>query len=139
MKNLRIAAFVVVTVCAFCLPALGQGTQWGLKRISVNNRLTRFAKITREHYDASGGTVEITVDGKTLGGTCPGGSEVLRFKWHFAGDISRVSNGGSLSVNLEADRSLNRPCNGSIAELSSIYISGGEPAPANGQFEVDRF
>jgi hypothetical protein len=74
---------------------------WTLKRIVVANGLNQFATITDEHYDAGGGEVDVSVDGRALD-LCAGGFERMHFKWRFPLDITRVSDGGALSVALEA-------------------------------------
>jgi hypothetical protein len=97
---------------------------WTLKRIVVANGLNQFATITDEHYDAGGGEVDVSVDGRALD-LCSGGFERMHFKWVFPQDITRASDGDALSVSLEAGPAGRKePCNGGIAALSAISISG---------------
>ena len=77
-----------------------------------------------EHYDASGGSVDIAADGRNLD-LCSGGFEFLNFDWHFDQDITRLSDGGALSAGLSAGiAGLKEPCHGDIAGISIIAIAG---------------
>jgi hypothetical protein len=97
---------------------------WTLKRIVVANGMNQFATITDEHYDAKGGEVYVSGDGRALD-LCSGGFERLRFKWTFPQDITRVSDGGTLSVSLEAGPGGHKePCNGQIGAISDISVAG---------------
>ena len=118
---------------------------WALQRIVVANRLNQFATITDEHYDSSGGEVDVSADGRALD-LCSGGFERMHFKWRFPQDITRVSDGGALSVSLEAGPAGQKePCNGAIAAISDISIAGsaGISFPLSDDdmkvMDVDRF
>ncbi|MEY2565314.1 MAG: hypothetical protein QOH88_3507 [Verrucomicrobiota bacterium] len=144
MKHVARLALGLLGACIFSSEAFGQyQATWVLRKIEVSNRLNSFSKITREKYDAQGGSVEITVDGRGLD-LCPGGREILRFNWRFPQDISRVSS--VASVNFEAGIvTVNSPCNGGIAGLSSIYITGSSgvtaalPEDRMRSVDLDRF
>jgi hypothetical protein len=118
---------------------------WALQRMVVANGLNQFATITDEHYDSSGGEVDVSVDGRALD-LCSGGFERMHFKWRFPQDITRVSDGGALSVSLEAGPAGQKEsCNGAIAAISDISIAGsaGISFPLSDDdmkvMDVDRF
>lgn len=118
---------------------------WALQRIVVANGLNQFATIMDEHYDSSGGEVDVSVDGRALD-LCSGGFERMHFKWRFPQDITRASDGGALSVSLEAGPAGQKePCNGAIAAISDISIAGsaGISFPLSDDdmkvMDVDRF
>ena len=64
------------------LAAADSSTLWTLKRIVVANGMNQFAMITNEHYDASGGEVDVSADGRALD-LCSGGFERFHFMWRF--------------------------------------------------------
>jgi hypothetical protein len=103
------------------LPSSGT---WALKEIRVFNTMDgSVAAITSEQYDARGGSVDINISGNVLGGTCPGGSEKIRFTWRFHGDVSQVANGGAVSANLHAGQvSRSENCRDAIAQRSTIAV-----------------
>ena len=144
MKKIGPLILGLFCACLFSIEAQGQyQATWTLRKIEVSNRLNKFSTITREKYDASGGSVDITVDGRGLD-LCPGGREIIRFNWRFPQDITRVST--VASVNFEAGVvTLNPPCNGSIAGVSSIYITGSSgvtaalPEDRMRSVDLDRF
>src|SRR6188474_322396 len=70
----------------------------------------------------------------------------MHFKWRFPQDITRASDGGALSVSLEAGPAGQKePCNGAIAAISDISIAGsaGISFPLSDDdmkvMDVDRF
>jgi hypothetical protein len=102
---------------------------WTLRRMVVANGMNQFATITDEHYDANGGEVYVSGDGRALD-LCSGGFERLRFKWTFPQDITRVSDGGTLSVSLEAGPGGHKePCNGQIGAISDISVVAAPASP----------
>lgn len=156
-KNFRAAAltkYFVAGAMSFALLALSvsfptakaQSGSWQLKEIKVFTKLSGYSAVTSETYNKDGGNVEINVKGDALG-LCPGGAEKMRFTWRFEGDASRLTNGGTVTVNLQAGvLSVAKPCTGTtIAQFSglSIYGGGGGSSPLseeeNKLVDSDRF
>ena len=126
--------------------AEAQSGSWRLKDIQVFTKMGGYSQITSEKYDKTGGNVEINSSGNALD-LCPGGSEKMRFTWNFVGDMSTISNGGAVPVNLSAGvLSTGKPCRlGSIGDFSVLSIYGGSggsspfSADVNKQIDSDRF
>jgi hypothetical protein len=106
---------------------------WTLKEIRVFNTMDgNVATITSEHYDATGGAVEINISGNVLGGICPGGNEKLRFTWQFDRNVTQVSNGGAVSASMAAGQvSKSANCGVQIASRSLMVLvpSSGSSSP----------
>lgn len=143
----------VATAMMFLLFALSgnfaavnaQSSSWKLKEIKVFTKMTGYSAITSESYNQDGGNVEVNVNGNALG-MCPGGSEKMGFAWSFEGDAAEISNGGTVTVNLQAGvLSVGKPCTGAtIAQFSSLSIYGGGgssplSAEENKLIDSDRF
>ena len=137
--------FLLAALWAHAGAAEGSPQIWTLQRIVVANGFNNFASIVNEHYDASGGAVDIAADGRSLD-LCSGGHERLHFDWHFDQDVTRISDGGALSAGLQGGiAGLKEPCVGYIAAISFIAIAGsaGITAPLSDEdmkvMDVDRF
>ena len=121
-----------------------KGTDWALKEIRVFNGMGDLGQITAEKYDATGGAVEVTVNGNA-GGICPGGSEKLRFTWRFARDVSLISAEGAAATIDAVQLSKAGPCTDGLAGRSYLMFRGsaGVGAPfseaESQQFDIERF
>ncbi len=120
--------------------ARSQSGGWRLKEIKVFTKLSDYSAVTTETYDKFGGNVEINVDGRALG-ACPGGSEKIGFRWSFVGDMSRIANGGSFTVNLAGGASEAGACAGKrpFSALSSMAARGSKGGKCPLSDEETRF
>ena len=107
--------------------AQAQSSIWRLRDIKIFTKLSGYSAVTAETYNKYGGTVEINIDGRALG-ACPGGSEKISFRWSFVGDMSRIANGGSFTVNLAGGASESGTCAGKrpFSALSSMAARGSK-------------
>lgn len=114
---------------------------WVFKENRVYNSMTgSVATITSEQYDVSGGSVDVKLSGDILS-FCPGGYEEMRFTWKFPTGVQEISNGGTVSVNLDArQKSKTQNCGTQLASRSLMYMYTGSLALQNDSgVDGDRF
>jgi hypothetical protein len=141
-KNFVIAAILVSLIAlSWHFPtAQAQGGSWRLREIKVFTRLSDYSAVTAETYNKSGGRVDINIDGRALN-ACPGGLEKVSFNWSFQGDMSRIANGGSFTVNLAGNASEAGACVGRkpFSALSSMAARGSKGGKSPLSDEENRF
>lgn len=118
---------MLLCICAFSASVTlvnAQSGNWRLETVHVDNKLNKYATITSEKADATGGRVVINADG-AIYDTCPGGVEQLGFVWKFEYPVSSANPGGAFGASLEAGQvSKSSNCGTYIASVSYIAMAG---------------
>lgn len=125
-----------------------EGDVWTLQDINLNTEgvgLHPSVTIASQQMDSAGGFIEFNLGGDNHWQSCPGGSERVRFSWHFASDVFQLTEGGTTTVTVSGEPlGAQAPCTGGLATRARITASGtkgGSPsiAPAIlAQVDADR-
>lgn len=125
-------------------PALAdQGDIWTLQEINPNTvgmGLHPSVTMANQQMDSAGGFIEFNLSGNNHWQSCPGGSERIRFSWHFTSDVSQLTEGGETTVVVSGEPlHVAAPCTGELAARARITASGtkgGSPTIAPKWLEI---
>jgi hypothetical protein len=147
----RTAAALLLGTAALVPATAGaaEGDLWTLQEMNLNDAGTGIYKsvtIVSQHFDSTGGAIEVNLDGDDGLHTCPGGSETLRFSWHFMTDVFQLREGSDVVVEVSGEPlHLAAPCGGHITAQSRVTAGGvkgstaGLPDDAAKLADADRF
>ncbi len=127
LKGIAISAMLlsIFALSGHFVTANAQNVNWKLKGTYIyEDKLASHAVVNKKFADANGGYVEINVNGNPHS-FCPGGVEVLGFRWQFDYSVQHVNPGGGIAVNLSGGQvAKSDQCKNHIAQMSYISVLG---------------